>query len=68
MSRPPKDRAPEPKWLWLLVPGLYQLRHKGLGEGLIFLVAAFLPLPFAWWSSPLFLILSLIAYVGNYQE
>ena len=44
------------KCLLFLVPGLHQLRHKSLGEGLVFIVAAFLPLPLAWWLSPFFLI------------
>lgn len=68
MTTPRKGSAWDRKWLWLLVPGLYQLKHKGLGEGLVFLVAAFLPLPFAWWLSPFFLIPSLIAFLGNFQE
>lgn len=69
MNGPSKDRRPESRpWPLLLIPGLYQCRHKSLGEGLIFFVAAFLPLPFAWWISPFFLIPSVIAFVGNFQE
>ncbi len=56
------------RWVFFLIPGLYQFQHKGVGEGLIFLIAAFLPLPFAWWLSPFFLIPSVIAFLGNFQE
>lgn len=65
----PKDVfAKKSRWHLYLIPGLHQLRHKNLGEGLIFLVATFIPLPFAWWISPFFLIPTAIAYIGNFQE
>ena len=35
---------------------------------MIFIIAAFLPLPLAWWFSPFFLIPSVIAFLGNFQE
>ncbi|MEE8111010.1 MAG: hypothetical protein V3T44_08275 [bacterium] len=68
MSLTAMGRATNKHWLPFLVPGLYQLRHKSLGEGLVFIIAAFLPLPLAWWLSPFFLIPSVIAFVGNFQE
>ena len=54
MTRSPMGRAANKRWLPFLVPGLHQLRHKSVGEGLIFIIAAFLPLPLAWWLSPFF--------------
>jgi hypothetical protein len=59
---------PLPRWFLLLVPGLFQLKHKGAGEGLLYLVAAFAPIPFAWLISIFFLIPTAITYLANLQE
>lgn len=59
---------PLPRWLLLLVPGLFQLQHKGAGEGFLYLVAALLPIPLAWLLSIFFLIPTAIAYLANLQE
>ena len=39
MNRTPTGRATRKKWLLYLAPGIHQLRHKSLGEGLIFIIA-----------------------------
>jgi hypothetical protein len=57
-----------PRWLLLLIPGLFQLKRKGAGEGLLYLVAAFAPIPLAWFVSAFFLIPAIIAYIANHQE
>lgn len=57
-----------PRWLLLLIPGLFQLKHKGTGEGLLYLVAAFAPIPLAWLLSVFFLIPTAITYLANLQE